>query len=106
MGADYVISVSDTIDLRTTLNANYESTTTTGLDEELTRQGDYVLFDLRMALEADSWTLAVLGKNITDEKIIDFTYETPLSTTFSSAPAYTSYLKPPRTIAVQFDYRF
>jgi outer membrane receptor protein involved in Fe transport len=106
MGADYVFPVSDAIDLRTTLNANYESSTTTGLDEELTRQGDYVLFDFRMALEADSWTLAVLGKNITDEKIIDFTYETPLSTTFSSAPAYTSYLKPPRTIAVQFDYRF
>jgi len=94
------------MDLRTTLSANYEQSSLTGLREELTRQHDFVMVDLRVALESENWTLALLGKNITDEDVITFTIETPLSTTFSSAPAYTTYLKPPRTLAVQFDYRF
>jgi len=57
-------------------------------------------------LEAENWTVAVLGKNLSDEDVIEFSGEEPLSGPFLAAPAYYGYMHPPRTIAAQFDYRF
>ena len=64
------------------------------------------MYNLRLALESESWTLAVLGKNLTDEDVIEFSSTVPLSGSGLSAPAYSGFLQPPRTVAVQFEYRF
>jgi len=56
--------------------------------------------------KGDRWTVAVLGKNLTDEEVLEFSSEVPLSGAFLSAPAYYGYLHPPRTITAQLDYRF
>ena len=59
----------------------------------------------RLALEAEQWTVALVGKNLTDEDVASFISDTPLSGTLN-APAYTGYMERPRTIAIQAIYRF
>lgn len=47
-----------------------------------------------------------LGKNLIDETVRAFSTDVPFSNDLFGAPAYTTWLQPPRTIAAQFDYRF
>ena len=59
----------------------------------------------RLALEADNWSPSLIRKNLTDEDILSFVTDTPLSATLGS-PSYTGYMERQRTIAVQALYRF
>jgi hypothetical protein len=68
-------------------------------------QESFTKVNARLALEADNWTLALVGKNLTDEDISSFVTDTPLSATLGS-PSYTGYMERQRTIAVQALYRF
>ena len=69
------------------------------------QQDAYTKVNARLALETDSWTLSLMGKNLTDEDISSFVTDTPLSATLG-APSYTGYMERTRTIAVQAQYRF
>jgi outer membrane receptor protein involved in Fe transport len=69
-------------------------------------QDAYTKYNLRLALEGERWTLAVLGKNLTDEDVIEFSGIEALTGSFFAAPTYYGYLQPPRTIAAQLDLRF
>jgi outer membrane receptor protein involved in Fe transport len=81
--ADLVLPVSGDMEFRATLDVNYEDEYFTEPTKEVgTIQDSYTKYNLRLALEAENWTVAVLGKNLSDEDV------------------------PPRTIAAQFDYRF
>ena len=92
---------------RATFDVLYEDEYFTESSKEVgTIQDAYTKFNLRLALEGDRWTVAVLGKNLTDEEVLEFSSEVPLSGAFLSAPAYYGYLHPPRTITAQLDYRF
>ncbi len=51
------------------------------------------------------WELALVGKNLTDEVIIVYAADTPLSKTIFGATSHTGFLEPPRSIAMQFTYR-
>jgi outer membrane receptor protein involved in Fe transport len=108
LGLDYLTALSGTTTLRISGNMSYESSYFTDPSQEVAiKQSAYALFNLRIAMEAEKWTLALMGKNLTDETVIEFGTVVPLS--FEAgiyAPAYVVYHKPPRTLAVQFDYRF
>lgn len=103
---DYITGLTSALDLRATLDVLYSDDhyvdVTLNPDVE---QDSYTKLNARLALEADSWSLALVGKNLTDEDIITFSTDTPLSGTLG-APSYTSYLDRPRTLAVQAIYRF
>lgn len=107
LAADLILPITGNLDFRSTLDVNYESEyfTETGQDVNM-MQDAYTMYNLRLALESESWTLAVLGKNLTDEDVIEFSSTVPLSGSGLSAPAYSGFLQPPRTVAVQFEYRF
>jgi outer membrane receptor protein involved in Fe transport len=51
------------------------------------------------------WELALIGKNLTDEVIIVYAADTPLSKTVFGATSHTGFLEPPRSVALQFTYR-
>ena len=68
-------------------------------------QEAYTKVNARLALEAEQWTLALVGKNLTDEDVTSFASDTPLSGTLK-APSYTGYMERPRTFAIQATYRF
>ena len=105
--ADLVWPVSGDIDFRATLDVNYESEYFTEPTKEVaTIQGAYTKYNLRLALEGERWTFAVLGKNLSDEDVLEFSGEVPLSGEFLAASTYYGYLQPPRTVSAQFDYRF
>jgi iron complex outermembrane receptor protein len=107
LSLDYVQPVATNMSFRATLDVLYEDEYFTEPTKEVgTVQDAYTKLNLRLALEGERWTFAVLGKNLTDEEVIEFSGEVPLSGEFLAAPAYYGYLQPPRTIAAQFDYRF
>jgi len=105
--ADLVLPVSGDIDFRATLDVLYEDEYFTEPTKEVaTIQDAYTKYNLRLALEGERWTLAVLGKNLSDEDVLEFSNAVPLSGPDLFASTYYGYLQPPRTISAQFDYRF
>jgi len=104
---DFVVPVSANVAFRATLDALYEDDYFTEPTKEVgTIQDAYTKYNARLALEGERWTFAVLGKNLSDEDVLEFSGIVPLSGSELVAPAYYGYLHPPRTIAAQFDYRF
>ncbi|QQD19343.1 TonB-dependent receptor [Spongiibacter nanhainus] len=51
------------------------------------------------------WELSLVGKNLTDETITVYAADTPLSKTLFGVTSHTAFLEPPRSIAMQFNYR-
>ncbi|NIB44684.1 TonB-dependent receptor [Pseudomaricurvus alkylphenolicus] len=108
VSADYVMPVVDGIDLRSTLDLNYsgEQFVEPTMDP-LVKQGAATKVNLRIALEAEQWTLALLGKNLTDKDTYNYMLETPLTGLLGAgATTYTGYQDAPRTVALQANYRF
>ena len=68
-------------------------------------QDSYAKLSARVGVEAadGKWSLAVVGRNLTDEKVLSSSqsfFSSLLQTT------YLGYLEPPRTIMIQGNYRF
>jgi iron complex outermembrane recepter protein len=103
---EYVIGLTDGMDLRTNLDVLYtdEQYVDVTLDDSII-QDSVTRLNARIALEGDAWSVALVGKNLTDEDITSFATTTPLSGALGT-PSYTSYMERPRTIAVQAMYRF
>ncbi len=105
--ADYYRPVGANMYFRATADALYSGAYFTESTREVgTRQDAYTKLNLRLALEGERWTFSILGKNLTDEDVIEFSSEVPLSGSDLMAPAYYGYLHPPRTISAQLDFRF
>ena len=66
-------------------------------------QEAFTKINLRLAIgEADDkWSVAVVGKNLTDETTFSHAFGSTIG-----AGDYTYMVDPPRTVAVQFEYRF
>ncbi len=113
LSADYFVPITSGWDFRATLDVNYldEQDVEPSLDK-LVEQDARTMVNLRLAFENENWSLAVLGKNLTDEDGYDFITETPLSANVSNAilggpyAAYTGYQQAPRTVAIQASYQF
>jgi outer membrane receptor protein involved in Fe transport len=113
LSADYRMSLTDSIDLHAVLDVNYKGSqyVEPTLDDSI-KEDAVTQVNARIALETGNWTLALVGKNLTDEDSYSYITETPLSASVTRAvlgtgyAAYTGYQEPPRTIAVQAIYRF
>jgi iron complex outermembrane receptor protein len=64
------------------------------------------LISLRLALEADRWTVALLGKNLLDEEAVSYSANAPLSDSSFDTNTHYSFVKRPRTVALEGTYRF
>jgi iron complex outermembrane receptor protein len=74
------------------------------------RQDAFAKVDLRLAIGNPdrNWEVALVGKNLTDEKTISQAFETPFSAPPGSTPDYTTVTKladRPRTVAIQVTLR-
>ena len=102
---DHYFPIYDALELHSTLNFNYsdEYFTASDLDPVYARQPSWTKIDVRLALlsEEGGWELAVVGKNITDEKTSGNNNDQPLvpGNGFSSVDRPSSW-------AVQGTYRF
>jgi len=103
---DWAMPISSFLSLHTTVDANYRGSqyVDVTLNPDI-KQDAATKLNARLALESDSWSVALVGKNLTDETTISFITDTPLSNSVG-APAYTGYVDRPRTIALQAAYKF
>lgn len=71
-------------------------------------QDAYSTVNLRVGIgsESGSWQLAVLGKNLTDEKILSFGGDTPLSGSIFLAKSNYAFYGPGTTLTAQALFRF
>jgi outer membrane receptor protein involved in Fe transport len=104
---DWVTSAWGNFDFRTTFDILYESEYfTDSTHEETIIQDGYAMLNLRFALESENWVFALLGKNLTDEDVVEFGSTLPNSADYFGTPSYTGFMKPPRTVSFQVQYRF
>ena len=93
------------------LNADFSSSyiAAANLDPR-TRQSGYVKMGARISLGHvdDNWTVALVGRNLTSERIMQTAGALPLATTFTGGTgiAYNAIYDRPRNIALQFDVKF
>lgn len=66
----------------------------------------YALLNLRVAIEDDAWSVALLGKNLLDEDIVSYSANLPLSETFAQSNSYYSFVRRPRTLALETRFKF
>jgi outer membrane receptor protein involved in Fe transport len=71
-------------------------------------QGGYSMVNLRLGIanESGSWELALLGKNLTDERVLQFGGDTPLAGSSFGAKSTYAFWGQGRTLALQAIKRF
>lgn len=76
--------------------------------DPIVEQDGYSKLNLRLSVSdvEDTWELAVVGKNLTDENIVTYANDTPLATNLTQSIGYYGFVEPPRTVSVQGTYRF
>lgn len=108
---NYNMPMGDTSALDFTLDVIYsdEYFASPTLDPALV-QDAYVQVNARIALELMDSDLifALVGKNLTDEEIVTFGNQAPLSTTLTqgSGTAYYAFYERPASVALQMNYKF
>jgi iron complex outermembrane receptor protein len=79
------------------------------LDEE-TRQDASTVVNARLALAAvdNVWEVSLIGRNLTDEEILNFGGNTPLASTLTQGTgnSYYAFVNRPRNVAIQVNYFF
>ncbi len=74
------------------------------------KQDAYTLVNARVSLAnaGDTWEVALIGRNLTDETVVNFGGNTPLASTLTGGAgnSYYGFVNRPRNIAVQGTYRF
>jgi len=109
LGLNYDADLGDSLRFSSTLDVIFtgDYNPSQNLDPIVDQQG-YTKLNLRLAVsdQDDTWTLAVLAKNLTDETIITYANDTPLSANLSGSIGHYGFLEAPRTVAVQGSYRF
>lgn len=108
---DYETSITDAMLFRMTVDLSYSDDylISPTLDPRLV-QDSYVKVDARIALASadDTWEVALIGRNLTDEAIATFGNQAPVSTTLTrgTGTAYYAFYERPSSVAIQASYRF
>ncbi|CAH0991599.1 Vitamin B12 transporter BtuB [Sinobacterium norvegicum] len=102
---NYDIPLANGMLIRTGVDVNYTDEFYSALDLDAnTLHDSAVKWNARIALDGanDDWTVAVIGKNLTNEKTDVWKNDVPLS----NSGSYFAVSERPRSVAVQGQYRF
>ncbi len=111
LNGDFKHEIGGNLKVGFNLNADFSSSyvASANLDPR-TRQSGYVKMGARLSLGHvdENWTIALVGRNLTDERIMQTAGALPLATTFTGGTgvAYNAIYDRPRNIALQFDVKF
>ena len=104
---DFDYPLSNSLDLGVRLDvfhtSEYDASAT--YDPALV-QDSYTKMDLRVALRTETWEVALLGKNLTDEQVLMFGGDTPLAGSSFGAKSNYSFFGQGRTLTLQAAYNF
>jgi iron complex outermembrane recepter protein len=105
INARFVMPLGENLMLINTVDINYEDEFYSALDlDPETKHDDATIINARIALaSADrDWSVALIGKNLTDEKTSIWNQDVP----FTNSNSYFALPNRPRSIALQARYRF
>jgi len=105
INAQYVVPLSSGLALITALDANYTDEFYSALDlDPNTKHEDAVKFNARIVLAStdDTWSLALIGKNLTDEE----THRWRNDVALTNSNSYFGIADRPRSIAILGRYQF
>tara|TARA_R100001244_G_scaffold6593_41_gene8530 strand:+ start:14273 stop:16564 length:2292 start_codon:yes stop_codon:yes gene_type:complete len=111
LNGDFSHEIGGNMKFGINLNADFSSSyiAAANLDPR-TRQSGYVKMGARVSLGHidNNWTIAMVGRNLTNERIMQTAGALPLATTFTGGAgiAYNAIYDRPRNIALQFDVKF
>ncbi|MFK8019873.1 MAG: TonB-dependent receptor [Pseudomonadales bacterium] len=120
IGATYIVAIGDTMELSFGVDLAYsdEYFVSPTLDPNLVQES-YTKVNARIGLDAmdGSWSVAVMGENLSDESILTFGNQAPVSTTLSGAfnnaigatgvaTAYYGFYEAPMNVSLQARYNF
>ncbi len=66
----------------------------------------YTKIDARIALEAENWSIALFGRNLTDEKVLTYAGNVPLSGSSFGTNTFYGFVDRPATVGLQIQYDF
>lgn len=111
LNVDYTTPITSDMKVAFNVNADFSSSyiAAANLDPR-THQDGYVKLGARLALAQvdDRWEVALIGRNLTNQRILQTGSSMPLATTITrnAGNAYNGIVDRPRTIAVQLTGRF
>jgi outer membrane receptor protein involved in Fe transport len=109
VGGEYLMPIGDSLNLTLGADVVYSSKFLTSLTlDPATEQEAYTKVNARIALGGveNQWEVAVVGRNLTDETVVGYSGDTPLSSRLFGARSYYGFVDMPRGIAVEGSYRF
>ena len=105
INAEWIVPVGDSLEIRTNADVNYTDEFYSALDlDPNTKHDSATRLNMRIALASvdDTWSLALVGKNLTDEKTRVWNNDVATS----NSNSYFGVPERPRSIAIQVRYRF
>jgi iron complex outermembrane receptor protein len=102
---EYFFPIGSNMEIRTGVDVNYTDDFYSALDlDPATRHDSYTKYNARIALAAsdDKWSVALIGKNLTDEETNVWNNDVSLT----NSNSYFGVPERPRSIAIQARYRF
>lgn len=66
----------------------------------------YNMLTARAGVEAENWSVAVLAKNLLDESVVTYSANAPLSDSSFGTNTYYSFVRRPRTVALEATVKF
>ncbi|MFV0278900.1 MAG: TonB-dependent receptor, partial [Parahaliea sp.] len=106
LGLEFHHPVGNNLELRGGLDLIYSGKYFAAPDLDLNAiQDEYIKVNARISLAslADTWEVALVGRNLTDEEVITFANDVPLS---GAAKSYFAFVERPLNVAIQARYRF
>ena len=92
---------------RTTLNFYHSSKQNVDVNLNPLYEIDaYTKVDLRIVLESENFNIAIFGKNITNEEVLTYVGNTPLSGSTFGTNTFYGFVDRPATYGIQLDYNF
>lgn len=111
LSTDFNFPVSGNMEVKFNVNADFSSSYRAGnVLDPFNDQDAYVKLGARLALGTieDGWEIALVGRNLTNKRILLTAGQLPLSTTLTGnqGTAYTGIFDRPRNIAIQVQGKF
>jgi iron complex outermembrane recepter protein len=107
LSLDYTRQLSSEMELFSNLNFNFVGSQNVhdNLDPNFNIDS-YTKINLRLGVQTDSWSLALIGKNLTDEKVLTYAGNAPLSDSNFLTNTFYGFVDRPRQIALEAGFRF
>lgn len=109
LSADYHAPLGDSLNWGLTVDFIFSDSylTSSNLDP-LQEQPSYTKFNARLSIggQNENWELALVGKNLTNEKIMTLSGDVPLAGGSFGAPGFSAFYEQPRSLALQATFRY